>query len=147
MLPDAAGLDRVAFNQIRLIGITGKVLFENIFVEEIQNWKLKWRFELFRDKLNEIDWNQIRHFAAEFSKFIPLHKNCCIFVSTGPIDYKLALVELITWRRTGDRLLSECMLAWLSNSMYASPDLDELIFTMESSMQKLLESKPQSSWE
>ena len=52
----------------------------------------------------------------------------------GPMDYKLTLVQLITWPRTGDKLVSECM----RNSMYASPDLDELISNMEPSMQKLL---------
>ena len=64
MLPDAAGLNRVALNQIRMIGITGKVLFENSFVKEIQSWKLNRRFELFMDLLNEANWNQIQYITG-----------------------------------------------------------------------------------
>ena len=58
------------------------------------------------------------HFANTIFKFIFLNENCCIsiqillkFVPKGQINNKTALVQIMAWRRTGDKPLSEPIMA------------------------------------
>ena len=58
-----------------------------------------------------------RHFAADTFKCIFMNENPCIliqislkFVPKGPIDNIPALVQVMAWRRTGDKPLPEAML-------------------------------------
>ena len=60
---------------------------------------------------------------AAISKYIFLCENCCVliqtslkFVSTGPINNKPALDQIIAWCRTDDKPLSEPMLAWFTDA-------------------------------
>ena len=57
------------------------------------------------------------HFADDIFKCIFMNGKCCILirislkiVHRGPIDNNSALVQIMAWRRTGDKLLSEPML-------------------------------------
>ena len=61
-----------------------------------------------------------RHFADDSFKFIFLNENAWIlikislkFVPNGPIDNNPALVQIIAWRRPGDKPLSEPMMVEL----------------------------------
>ena len=38
------------------------------------------------------------------------------FVPNGPIDNNPALVQVMAWRRTGDKPLSEPMLTWFTDA-------------------------------
>ena len=58
-----------------------------------------------------------RHFADDISKCIFMNEKFCIliqislkFVPKGPIDNKSALIQVMAWRRTGDKPLPEPML-------------------------------------
>ena len=58
-----------------------------------------------------------RHFTDDIFKFIFLNENVWIsiklslnFVSNGPVDNMLKLVQIMAWRRTGDKPLSEPMM-------------------------------------
>ena len=58
-----------------------------------------------------------RHFPDDIFKWIFLNENVCIsinislkFVPRGPINNTPTLVQVMTWRRTGDKPLSEPML-------------------------------------
>ena len=55
-----------------------------------------------------------RHFADDFFMCIFFNENCCIlvkvslkYVRNGPIDNNPALVQILAWRRAGDKPLSE----------------------------------------
>ena len=48
------------------------------------------------------------------------------FVHKGPIDYIPVLVQIMVWRRSGDKPLSELMLIILPTHIYASLGLNEL---------------------
>ena len=48
------------------------------------------------------------------------------FVAKGPIIYIAALVQIMAWRRPGDKPLSEQMMVGLPTLIYASLGLDEL---------------------
>ena len=57
------------------------------------------------------------HFTDDIFKRISVNEKFCIlikislkFVSKGPIDYNPALVQIMAWRRIGDKPLSEPML-------------------------------------
>ena len=59
----------------------------------------------------------IRHFADDILTCIFFNENCCIlikfslkFVRNGPIDKNPALVQIMAWRRSGDKPLSEPMM-------------------------------------
>ena len=61
-----------------------------------------------------------RHFADDILKFIFLNENVSIaiqislqFVPKGPINNILALVQIMAWRRPGDKPLSEPMMVSL----------------------------------
>ena len=63
------------------------------------------------------------HFADNIFKHIFLNENIRIaiqislkFVPEGPVDNKSALVQVMAWRRTGDKPLSEPMLTQFSNA-------------------------------
>ena len=60
-----------------------------------------------------------RQFTDDISKFIFVNGDVWIaikisprFFPNGPIDYKSTLVQLIAWRRSGDKPLSEPIMAW-----------------------------------
>ena len=62
-----------------------------------------------------------RHFADDIFKCIFLNENVLIpikisrkFVPEGPIDNIPALVQIMAWRRPGDKLLSELMMVSLT---------------------------------
>ena len=64
-----------------------------------------------------------RHFADDIFKCIFKNKNLCIliqislkFVPMGPIDNNAAFVQLMAWRRTGDKPLSETMLTHFTDA-------------------------------
>ena len=57
------------------------------------------------------------HFAGNSSRYIFVNEKFCVltkislkFVPKGPIDYKSALVQIMAWRRPGDKPLSEPMM-------------------------------------
>ena len=61
-----------------------------------------------------------RHFANDILKCIFLNENVWIpnnislkFVPKGPINNNPALVQVMAWRRPGDKPLSEPMMVWL----------------------------------
>ena len=67
-----------------------------------------------------------RHFADAIFTCIFFNENCCIlmkfslkYIRKGPIDNNPALVQIMAWRRSGDKPLSETM-------MVRSLDLNEL---------------------
>ena len=64
-----------------------------------------------------------RHFADDIFKCIFVNENVCIsinislkFIPKGPIDNIPALVEIMAWRRLGDKPLSEPMMVRLTNT-------------------------------
>ena len=73
-----------------------------------------------------IDWTNIntlrlrqdgRHFADDIFTCIFFNENCYVlmkfllkYVRKGPIDNKPALVQIMAWRRSGDKPLSEPMM-------------------------------------
>ena len=59
----------------------------------------------------------VRHFVGDLFRCFFMNEMCCIlirislkFVPKGPIDYKAALVQVMTWHSTGDKALFEPML-------------------------------------
>ena len=61
-----------------------------------------------------------RHFADDIFTCIFFNENCCIlikfplkYVRKGPIDNNPALVQIMAWRRSGDKPLSETMMVSL----------------------------------
>ena len=76
-----------------------------------QNWML----------LNTLRQRQDgRHFADNIFTCIFFNENCCIlikfslkYVRKGPIDNNPALVQIMVWRRPGDKPLSEPMMVSL----------------------------------
>ena len=50
------------------------------------------------------------------------------FVPKGPINTIPALVQIMVWRRTGDKPLSELMMTQFNGRIYASLGLDELTY-------------------
>ena len=68
--------------------------------------------------LNTLSPRQVgRHFADDIFMCIFFNENCCIlitfslkYVRKGAIDNNLALVQMMAWRRSGDKPLSEPMM-------------------------------------
>ena len=65
-----------------------------------------------------------RHFADDSFTCIFFNENCCIlikfslkYVRKGPIDNNRALVQIMAWRRSGDKPLSEPMMISLPTHM------------------------------
>ena len=74
-----------------------------------------------------------RRFADDTFKPIFLNENVRIsidislkFVPKGPINNNPALVQIMAWRRSGDKPLSEQMMVRLLTHIYASLGLNEL---------------------
>ena len=72
-----------------------------------------------------------RYFADDIFKYIFVNEKVCIFIKIslnfvpkGPIDNNTALVQIMPWRRIGDRPLSEPML-----TIYVAQGGDELILS------------------
>ena len=72
----------------------------------------------------------VRLFADDISRYIFVNEKFCILIKIllksvpkGPIGNKPALVQIMAWRRIGDRPLSEPML--LHWRIYAAPEGDE----------------------
>ena len=64
-----------------------------------------------------------RHFADDIFRCIFVNEKFCIaiqislkFVPKGQIDYKSALVQVMAWRRTGDKPLPEPMLTQFTDA-------------------------------
>ena len=64
-----------------------------------------------------------RHFADDIFKCFYMKQNLCIlvrillkFVSKSPIDSKPTLVQIISWRWTGDKPLSETIVTKFTNA-------------------------------
>ena len=70
-----------------------------------------------------------RHFADDIFKCISVNENVCIlikislkFVPKGPINNIQALVQVMAWRRSGDKPLSEpMMVSWLTHICVTRP--------------------------
>ena len=58
------------------------------------------------------------------------------FVPKGPIDNTPALVQIMAWRRPGDKPLSEAMMVRLLTHIYASFSLNELLKNMISPIER-----------
>ena len=78
-----------------------------------------------------------RHFAYDIFKCIFLNENVWIlfkislkFVPGGLINNIPALVQIMAWRRSGDKPLSETMVVSLPTHVYASLGLNELSFSL-----------------
>ena len=74
-----------------------------------------------------------RHFTDDTFKRILLNENVRTsikislkFVPKGPINNIVALVQIMAWRRSGDKPLSESMMVSLLTHIYASLGLNEL---------------------
>ena len=67
---------------------------------------------------------QNRHvFADDIFRYILVNEKFCIlikislkFIPGGLIDNNPALVQIIAWRRVGDKSLSEPMLTWFTDA-------------------------------
>ena len=88
-----------------------------------------------------------RHFPDAILKCIFLNENVWIsikispkFVPKGPINNIPALVQIMAWRRPGDKPLSEPMLV-IYRRIYASPGLNELT-VMDFNLDFNLQSRP-----
>ena len=64
-----------------------------------------------------------RHFADNIIKCIFFNENCCIlikislkYIPRGPFSNKPALVQIMAWRRWGDKALSEPMMALFTDA-------------------------------
>ena len=93
----------------------------NIHFQE--QWKHVHQFNTFRPRQDG------RHFAADIYKCIFLNKNTWLsvkiplkFVPKGPINNIPALVQIMAWRRPGDKPLFELMLTQFTDA-YMRPDI------------------------
>ena len=84
-----------------------------IFVDDCQLW-MQYYFNTLRPRQNG------RHFADDTFKHIFLNENVLIsieislkFVPKGPVNNMRALVQIMAWRRPGDKPLSEPMMVRL----------------------------------
>ena len=80
-------------------------------------------------------WQNGRHFADDIFKCIFLNENVWIpirislkFVPKGPINNILALVQIMAWRRSGVKPLSEPMMASLPTHISVTRPLELDIF-------------------
>ena len=69
-----------------------------------------------------------RHFADAIFTCIFFNENCCIlikfsvkYVPKGPIDINLALFQIMAWRQSGDKPLSEAMMVSLLTHIFVAP--------------------------
>ena len=76
-----------------------------------------------------------RHFADDIFKCIFMNENVWIlmkislkFVPKVPINNIPALVQIMAWRRPGDKPLSEPIIWLVYRRIYASPGLNELMY-------------------
>ena len=82
--------------------------------EHFKPYKNTWWFNTLRPRQSE------RHLANDIFMCIFFNENCCIlikfslkYVRKGPIDKNPALVQIMAWRRLGDKPLSEPMMVSL----------------------------------
>ena len=76
------------------------------------------------DSINSMRPRQNAHrFPNDIFKRIFLNENCCIlmkisfkFVPQGPINNNPALVQIMTWCQSGNKPLSESMMAWFNDA-------------------------------
>ena len=86
-----------------------------------------WRMNIVCRNIFQIRSNTLRprqngrHFADDIFTCIFFNKKCCIlfkfslkYVRKGPIDNNPALVQIMVWRRPGDKPLSEPMMVRLT---------------------------------
>ena len=75
-----------------------------------------------------------RHFPDDTFKCIFVEENVWVsikislkFVHKGPVNNMSALVQIMVWRRSGDKPISETMMVWFTDAgIYASLGLNEL---------------------
>ena len=79
-----------------------------------------------------------RHFVDAIFTCIFFNENCCIFIKfslkyvrKSLIDNNPALVQIMAWRRSGDKPLSEPMMISLQTHIYASLGLNELTLKLQ----------------
>ena len=68
---------------------------------------------------NALCWMKMYKFQLRF------HRNLSGIIPKGPINNIPALVEIMAWRRPGDKPLSEPMMVSFLSYINASPDLNE----------------------
>ena len=98
-----------------LLTIWGHILIENLIFTNTGNGSFLVGHETFIWTINTLrPWQNGRHFADDILKCIFLNENVWIpikislkFVPKGPINNIPALVEIMAWRRPGDKPLSE----------------------------------------
>ena len=94
----------------------------------------KWRLFYLGLSVNKLRLRQNGHHVADgFLKFIMLYENYCIlikilpkFIPEGLINNDTSLVQIMAWRRSGAKPLSEPMMVSLLMHIYASLGLNEL---------------------
>ena len=92
------------------------------YAQHVQHITQNWKDGIIHTSL-EVPLNTLRprqdgrHFADDIFKCIFFNENCCIlikfslkYVRKGPIDNNPALVQIMAWRRSGDKPLSELMM-------------------------------------
>ena len=92
--------------------------------ELITRWEMDWIFSSYATANNSLRPRQNgRHFAADIFNCIFLNENVWIpikislkFVPNGPINNIPALVQIMAWRRTGDKPLSEPMMTQFNDA-------------------------------
>ena len=56
------------------------------------------------------------HFPVDIFKCIFVNEKICILIPNGPNDNKSALVQVMAWRQTGDKPLSEPILTQFNDA-------------------------------
>ena len=100
-------------------------------------WPTSARFNTLRPRQNG------RHFADDIIKWIFMNENVWIsiyislkFVPRGPINNIPALVQVMAWRRLGDKPLSEPMMVWLLTHICVTrPQWDKLLISWFNNLQ------------
>ena len=98
--------------------ITMFYLYKRITSNEMRNMSIYLQYlNTLRPKQNG------RRFPDDILKRIFLNENCLILmkislksIAKGPINHILALVQIMAWRRSGDKPLSEPMMVYLNDA-------------------------------
>ena len=127
-LPCKAALFAVVIRHIINLNHDRKI--SSIKMSAIAKWVILFRPRCFQERLQERNkTNSLRprqngrNFADNIFKGIFFNENVWIlnkislkYVPYGLIDNKAALVQIMAWRRRGDKPLSEAMLVWCTDT-------------------------------
>ena len=86
-------------------------------LQRYQSLRLCLKFNIQNCSLNALRWRQNGHyFPDDIFKQIFLNENCCILIKISlkffsPINIIPTLVQIMTWRQSGDKPLSESVMA------------------------------------